>query len=199
MSLIFKVLIYTLSDPITKEIRYVGKTKSPLKVRYNSHIAKSKRKETHTHCWIQSLIKQKLKPLCEVLEECDQDTWENSEIYWISQLKTWGFNLTNHTEGGEGGGPRKGWVMPQITKDKISKTMKGRQNNKVVFTKKVKLKMSQPVLKLSLTGEILENFDSVKEAAKSMNLSSSSISRCIQNPNYTSGEYKWIKTKVICQ
>ena len=33
-----EVYIYSLSDPITKEIKYIGKTVKPIKDRLNAHI-----------------------------------------------------------------------------------------------------------------------------------------------------------------
>jgi group I intron endonuclease len=93
-------IIYTLADPISGEIRYIGKTIRSLEYRLKQHLYdKSNTKRIN---WIKSLKKKGLLPIIEELEEC---TWENSspyEIYWISQFRTWGFNLTNMTEGGDG-------------------------------------------------------------------------------------------------
>ena len=66
-----KVYIYSLSDPITDEVRYIGKTIRP-KQRYKEHIRNSKDKKTYSNCWINSLIKDGLKPILSILEECDE-------------------------------------------------------------------------------------------------------------------------------
>lgn len=42
-----------------------------------------------------------LKPIIEIIDEVPVSEWEFWEIYWISQFKTWGFDLTNGTEGGD--------------------------------------------------------------------------------------------------
>jgi group I intron endonuclease len=93
--------IYTLIDPITNAVRYIGKTNN-IKSRLKTHIICSKNKKTHKDFWIQRLLKLGVKPIIEVLEEieigCD---WQSAEIYWISQFKLWGFNLVNSTDGGE--------------------------------------------------------------------------------------------------
>ena len=95
--------IYTLSCPTTHEIRYVGKTVVDLNKRYTQHIYQWKRskKLTHLNSWIMSLNKSNLKPTMTLLDSVNGE-WEWLEKYWISQLKTWGFNLTNLTEGGGG-------------------------------------------------------------------------------------------------
>jgi hydroxymethylpyrimidine pyrophosphatase-like HAD family hydrolase len=85
--------IYTLNDPITDEVRYVGKTTNLTK-RYCNHICNQNK--THTVNWIRSLKNLGLKPKIEILEITDEMNWKWLEEYWISQFKTWGFNLTNH-------------------------------------------------------------------------------------------------------
>lgn len=100
-----KVLIYTLSDPFTKEIRYIGKTNQMLLKRLNGHIqdAKIRKSKTHNSNWIYSLILKNQKPIIELLDEVNENTaWQLIEQYWISQFKCWGFNLLNTTIGGDG-------------------------------------------------------------------------------------------------
>jgi hypothetical protein len=56
--------IYKLIDPITNEIRYVGKTKNVLSKRYNEHIYRAKQgHDSHVYCWIRKLLKNKMKKL----------------------------------------------------------------------------------------------------------------------------------------
>jgi hypothetical protein len=98
-----KTIIYTLSDPITNEIRYVGKTSVDLNKRYNQHVYQWKRsnKLTHVNSWIKNLYTKNLKPVINILDTV-YDNWMFWEMYWIEQCKAWGFNLCNHTKGGEG-------------------------------------------------------------------------------------------------
>jgi hypothetical protein len=97
---IMKTYIYTLSHPITNEVRYVGKTVNPKQRKHNhSNIARDK--GTHKRNWINLLKTQKLRPLFEIIDEVDSD-WKFWEKYWISQFKVWGFTLCNHTLGGDG-------------------------------------------------------------------------------------------------
>ena len=95
------VYIYTLEHPITKEIRYVGKTKN-LEERLKNHINKAHNKNSHKTNWIESLKKKGLRPILKVVEEVPNNEWRYWEKFWISIFKSWGFRLVNHTSGGEG-------------------------------------------------------------------------------------------------
>jgi len=136
--------IYTLSDPITNEIRYVGKSDN-LKLRLGEHIRKCKYAKTHKNNWIKSLLSKNLKPVIEVLDEVNNNDWGFWETYWIETMKMWGFNLTNIANGGRGGnqGP--------IINKKISDALKNR-----TFTNesKEKMKTSAKQRKISLEGRI---------------------------------------------
>jgi group I intron endonuclease len=92
------VTIYALCEPNSEIIRYVGKTKRNLKIRFLEHL----KNESGTHCsnWIKSCLKQGLLPECIELDECKEEDWELIEQYWISQCKAWGFDLVNAQEGG---------------------------------------------------------------------------------------------------
>lgn len=94
-----KTFIYSLTDPITNQIRYIGKTVN-LEQRLYNHInhAKTMKYKRHVCYWINSLLKQGKLPIMNVLEECDIN-WQEREQYWIEQHKE---NLCNHTLGGEG-------------------------------------------------------------------------------------------------
>lgn len=92
--------IYTLTDPDTNEVRYVGKSNN-IKARYSKHCSVSDKK-THKANWINKLLRENKKPILEILDIVPIEDWVFWEMYWISQMKTWGFNLTNNTIGGDG-------------------------------------------------------------------------------------------------
>jgi hypothetical protein len=94
-----KTYIYTLEHPETKEIKYIGKTNNPQR-RLRHHLAKKKSK-CYVNSWLDSLKNKGLKPIMTIIDETEED-WQSLEIYWIAQFKAWGFNLCNHTLGGEG-------------------------------------------------------------------------------------------------
>lgn len=89
------IYIYALQNPETKQIRYVGKTGN-IKNRFNSHLSSSQKLKTHLGSWIKSLINNNLIPEIIILEECDENNWEEREKYWISQYS----NLVNIQKGG---------------------------------------------------------------------------------------------------
>lgn len=128
--------IYSLSDPNTNQVRYIGKA-NDLKYRLWAHIhdAKHDRRNQHKCNWIKSLLREDKKPIIELIEEVDYDFWKTAEIYWISQFTSWGFDLINKTEGGECGiisesckvalansknrGRKKGFIQSEETKQLI--------------------------------------------------------------------------------
>jgi len=93
--------IYTLVDPRTNEIRYVGKTVQNLSKRLNTHIRESQKTFNHKSCWIKSLSKIGLRPIIEIIEEVPDEDWNDSEKFYISYLRFLGFKLTNTSDGGE--------------------------------------------------------------------------------------------------
>ena len=93
--------IYVLIDPRTSEVRYVGKANNVTQ-RYLSHLNRARDHQTHKRNWINELRKLKLKPILCVIDVVLIDEWVYWEEYWISQMKAWGFKLTNYTNGGDG-------------------------------------------------------------------------------------------------
>ena len=125
--------IYSLVDPETNEIRYIGKTKTGLERRLYMHcyIASKVGKKNHREAWIASLLRRGLKPIIEELDNTNVfDDWIFLEKFWIAQCKAWGFRLTNSTNGGEDapiGFSMKGRHHSDITKNKIAEKNTGRK------------------------------------------------------------------------
>ena len=118
-----KSYIYTLQNPVTGEIRYIGRTKRCLRARLNSHISASKYCKDHKANWIKYLIKNNLRPeiyLLDIVEEELEDYWEK---FYISLFKTWNFNLNNSTLGTESYGRHSAETRLKIS---ISNTGKKR-------------------------------------------------------------------------
>jgi hypothetical protein len=94
--------IYALTDPVTDEVRYVGKA-DRVKERYLSHLREARSGKDSYKCnWIRQLINNGQTPKLIVLEEITQDEWKKAEIYYIEEFKRLGHNLTNLAKGGEG-------------------------------------------------------------------------------------------------
>lgn len=92
--------IYILKEPLTGDVRYVGKTTN-LKARLYNHIKTANRGKTHCKSWIKSLLKQNLLPVLEVIECVSNGS--KREQYWIGYYTKLGNKLCNHTIGGECG------------------------------------------------------------------------------------------------
>jgi hypothetical protein len=130
-----KTYIYTLENPETNEIRYVGKTTN-IKRRYYQHTSKKvckKLSNKHLGNWLLSILNKDLKPLLNIIEECENN-WAQSEIYWIEQFKHWGFSLINYTKGGEGFSHKHS----EESKKRMSIAQKGVSRNFTEETMKVK-------------------------------------------------------------
>jgi len=96
-----KIYIYSLTDPISNDIKYIGKSNNP-KVRYYNHLYDAKRDiKTKKTNWIRKLIKSNEKPILDIIEVCNSDNWEEREIYWIDKIKP----KCNQRKGG-GGTPK---------------------------------------------------------------------------------------------
>jgi hypothetical protein len=115
-------LIYTLADPRTGEIRYVGKTDRPTSVRLSQHVNDAKRVGTHRSNWVRSLLNAGIRPVLEAVEEVPKSEWEFWEQHWIQQFKGWGFDLVNTHKGGTGGTI----AHSEETKRRIGARAKGR-------------------------------------------------------------------------
>jgi hypothetical protein len=95
------VFVYTLSDPRTQQIRYVGISKQP-ETRLRQHIACTDRRHSHTSRWIKTLKEAGVRPKMDVIEETNEAEWPQREKYWIAHYKEVGCRLTNHAAGGLG-------------------------------------------------------------------------------------------------
>jgi hypothetical protein len=138
-------IIYGLVDPLTNELRYVGKTVKRLPKRLVDHIAAAKRSRTKRHClaWIAGLLLNGRAPEIFALETVPAgECWIEAEQFWIAYWRFVGADLCNLTIGGEGApgarksaaererisrffsgpdSPNRGRPMPAATKDALRK------------------------------------------------------------------------------
>lgn len=101
--------IYTLSDPETHAVRYVGKTSHTLTKRLQSHKSEALRKRAdgtwyaryYRVNWLRSIYLRGLIPVIQVVESGSGD-WQSAERRWIAHYRQSGADLINTTDGGEG-------------------------------------------------------------------------------------------------
>lgn len=97
------VFIYSLSDPRTGEVRYVGKAFDVTR-RFYGHLCD--KTNTPKTAWIKSLKRQGLKPQIVVVQSflnVLDEVWQNAERFWIESFRSSGCKLTNLDSGGIGG------------------------------------------------------------------------------------------------
>src|SRR5665213_2971556 len=112
--------IYVLIDPVSNEIRYVGKTTNP-RGRLRQHINHAKRGErTHRDNWINVLLRNGSEPVFETIDVVSDAYWDKAEQKWVSLFKNSGCRLTNMTEGGDKGGSTLGFKHSPETKDLLT-------------------------------------------------------------------------------
>ena len=170
-----KTVIYTLEDPITNEIRYIGKTTDNLKKRLTGHIYTSKKVKNHRCNWIKSIIDKGKLPIITFLDSCSWDNSQNLEIYWIAQFRAWGFNLVNATDGGEG---NLGLKMSDKVRQKLTESV------------------SKKVYQYDLEGNFIKEFSSATEASKEIKTSSNSkICACARGERKSCKGYLWSYVK----
>ena len=93
--------IYTLSDPRTTAVRYVGVT-FRRKARMHEHISHAVRGgNTYRDRWIRSLITAGIRPFYQVIQAGQGEGWEEAERHWIAHYRLCA-KLVNCTDGGEG-------------------------------------------------------------------------------------------------
>lgn len=117
--------VYGLKDPISSNIRYIGKGLNP-KLRLKDHLSVKEPGVSHKDRWIISLRKLGLIPELIIMEITTFDKINDREKFWIAEYRSLGFNLTNQTAGGDGGGV-PGWKPSEETKRRMSKSATGRK------------------------------------------------------------------------
>jgi len=177
-----KILIYTLSD--TTGVRYIGQSKRPNK-RYYRHIFDANQDgfKNKRCAWIKSLINRGEKPILEIIDEVPMSEWPFWEKYWISQFKTWGFKLTNDTDGGEG---TYGRIVSDETKLKMSNSKKGKIPKNLNLLKKSRIKT---ILQYNLDGTFIKEWESTNKAKKELKINN--IDLVLKKKRNSAGNYIW--------
>jgi len=157
---------YSLSDPITNEVRYIGVTTLDAKQRFAQHKCSALRRmedQTHKTKWFRSLLKKGLVPILSILKvyECSDSSWESIEQELITSYP----NLTNHHPGGQG-------------------IVKGNRNTVNKCKKVVKIHPWRD--------EILAEFNSAKEAEIfEFKTNTGVINQCVRGKHKHSNGFRW--------
>lgn len=203
-----EIKIYTLSSTRNlNEVRYVGKTKQSLKRRLSQHLCSARKvlKDNYGYNYNYNWINKEIADGYDIeileidsLEFLDNESWEWLEEYWISQLKVWGFNLTNLTTGGDGNKNQvfskesvekraskiRGIPRDEETKKKISEGLKGKVVSEEVKQKirdTVLQKQGKAVIQYDKFGNILNTWECIADVAKFYKCNPSNISLAAKN------------------
>ncbi len=94
--------LYGLFDPLTDELRYIGKTTASLSRRLVTHKSEAlAKRKTHRHKWVASLLDLGLEPKIELLDTVPGNGC-GAEIAMIGIARSLGCKLVNGTAGGDG-------------------------------------------------------------------------------------------------
>jgi len=196
-------VIYTLSDPFTNQVKYVGITCRSLKIRLQDHWADIHHK-TYKSNWIKYLKELKTKPIIEEIDTVKSISEAHlMEMYWISQFKSWGFTLTNSTLGGEGGLGYK-HTEESIKKMREIQAARPKKPKKIRMTKDEKYSnlsnvLKIPILQYDLDGNFIKKWLSRIDAAKYYNIGSSAIGHALSDYTRCAGNFLWRKDSLFIE
>ena len=103
-----KYLIYGLANPITRNVRYIGRSSTgierPRRHWKNENILND---GLYVHNWCKKMLNLGFEPAVIIFEEFEEaadinEKLNSAEMKWISYYKIRGARLTNLTDGGEG-------------------------------------------------------------------------------------------------
>lgn len=146
--------VYALRDPISWDVRYIGKSGNPRR-RLLGHLYDSYRHTHHTARWVQKLIRQGLRPFLEIID-AGRGSGENAaERAWIAEYRRRGVNITNATDGGEG--------VPRLSPEAVAKMVaakRGQPRPQAAIEAQRKKMIGHPVseetrkkIRLAITGQ----------------------------------------------
>lgn len=100
----FSFIVYGLIDPRDGELRYIGATGYDLVYRLNRHCGQESLGNTHKCNWIRELLRETGRIPCTMIlhEDRSREDMYESEKRLIALFRSFGFNLTNTADGGQG-------------------------------------------------------------------------------------------------
>lgn len=188
-----QVYIYALIDPRNNQIRYVGKANNPYE-RYKNHFNSARDKNTHKRNWINNVRKDGFRPELLIIDLVNINEWHFWEKFYISLYKSYGFDLLNYTEGGDGStfgnkGSFKKGNIPYNKGMSISEETKRKIRENYVPNDGSNVK----VIQYDLDFNLIKKYKSISEAVKESNnyFNSGKISACCMFKRKQHRNYIW--------
>ena len=126
------------------------------------------------------------------IDQClgwNKKSWEPLETYWIEQFRQWGFEIMNHNKKG-GGGPEYHTLE---TRQKMSKpkssTINMKHSEEIIH--RIAIAHYKPIIQYDLNNNLIKEWPSVKEAAKSLKKRNGGISSVLTGVQKTAYGYQW--------
>jgi hypothetical protein len=132
-----QVTIYTLSDPDTGEVRYVGKANNATN-RLKSHLRDSLTRNSPLYSWVRKLTAKGKSPTMQVLRVVDETDWCEAERDAIACYRIAG-GLLNVVDGGD-----EPYCSPEVRSANGAKMNSRLTHLKREITKAVKDKTRSP-------------------------------------------------------
>jgi hypothetical protein len=175
-----KNFIYSLSDPLTKEIVYIGKTKNPKK-RFKDHCRIDLRNRCNLDKWKNKIISQGFIPEMEIIEEVICENVNDREKFYIDFYLSSGSKLLNMTEGGDG------LQNPsEEVRKKIGEKSRGRKMSDYVRKKIFESTYNSgiAILCYNKDGKFIGEFKNARRAQEELGVGYKSISAIINKKRY---------------
>lgn len=97
------VNVYSLVDPRTGNVRYVGQTQQKIAHRLSRHVAAANYgRQSLVSQWMREVLAEGLRPKIVLLEQVPLSDGDQAEKDWIADFKFDGYELLNETLGGHG-------------------------------------------------------------------------------------------------
>lgn len=169
------MIIYKIQNKINGKI-YIGQTVGTLQRRISQHKSNSKKK---------SVINMAIRKygwdnfVAEVIDSAKSiEELNQKEIYWIQHYESIAPNGYNLEIGG------KNAINSEETRKKISQSLKGKY-------KGAKSPKAKKVYMFSLSGELIAEYGSVREASRANNISNGQIASVCRGEHFIAKGYRW--------
>lgn len=206
--------LYTLGDPETGDIRYVGVSIHPF-TRLSQH-KRDYRRNQHKFNWLKSI---NFNPVFNIVGmECSREEVLEKEKFLIQEYGKI-YKLTNKSNGGE---LSDGYLLSKETREKLSKSKLGNKNPNYGkhLSEETKRKLSEKnkgkkfsdkhlanlkianqiwckkVYQYNMEGDFIREFNSMTEAINIYGKRAIKISECVRNKRKSACGFRWSHSKL---
>lgn len=149
-----QVAIYLLRDPRDGRVRYVGKAVDPVR-RLRQHLAPFKlQARTRKNSWLKGLLASSQRPLLEIIDRVESELADEAERFHIFMHREFGADLTNGTEGGEGGAVTDLDARERIARAHRGSTASGETRAKMSVSQKARWSPAQRARRRELSAGV---------------------------------------------